>query len=67
MDKVKNFLIKIVVDVGGIVLCSLAVSTAPEFIPILKGLEMPMAVASGVWLYIPIKNGIQKLIDKYRK
>ena len=61
-EKIKKNLVKIGLDAAAILVCGLASVLAGKIVPILKDLEVFLAVASGIWLYIPLR----KLIDKVK-
>lgn len=65
--KLKKFAIKTGLDAAGILGCVIAAGHAPDLIPMFKGLEMPLAVAAGIWLYVPLRGLIDKAADKIKK
>lgn len=66
-DKLKKIALKAGLDALGILLCSGLAKAAPDLVPSLSGLELPLAVASGIWLYIPLRGLIDKLASKWKK
>lgn len=65
MDKArsKKNAIKIGLDVAAILALGIGSIAATEFLPILQDLEVFVAVAAGIWGYIPLRD----LIEKFRK
>jgi len=59
-EKFKKLAKKTGLDALGILICSLIAILAPRLIPALEGLQIPVAVACGIWLYIPLRELIGK-------
>jgi hypothetical protein len=60
-ERIKKNAIKIGLDAIAIILCGVASMSIGEFVPVLKGLEVFVAVSSGIWLYVPISNLVKKI------
>ena len=56
----KKALIKIGFDALAIVAIGFGAMLLPEFVPALRDLEVFIAVCGGIWLYIPLRNFIEK-------
>jgi len=59
--RLKKNAIKIGLDAGAIIALGIGSVAASEFLPILKDLEIFVAVAAGIWGYVPLRGLIEKL------
>lgn len=60
-ERLKKNAINIGLDAAAILACGAASAALPQVLPALKGTEIFIAVASGIWLYLPLKSLISKL------
>ena len=60
-EKLKKLAKKTGLDALGIGICSIIAILTPKIIPALEGLQIPIAVACGIWIYIPIRDFISRI------
>lgn len=65
--KLKQIALKTGLDIVGIMGCAIVAGHIHNLVPALKGAELPMAVAAGIWLYVPLRNLIDKAASKIKK
>jgi len=62
-QNIKKQAIKTGLDFLAIILLGIGSMLLPEFVPFFEDLEVFVAVATGIWFYIPLRG----LIDKVRE
>lgn len=60
-ESLKKNAIKTGLDALAIVVVGIGAMASSEFIPALEELEIFVAVAGGIWLYVPLRGLIEKL------
>ena len=60
-NRLKKNMIKIGLDALGIGLCGGVAYLATAFVPAIKGFEVFLGVAAGLWLYAPVRNLITRI------
>lgn len=60
-QKIKEQAKKVGLDAVAILVCGIAAKALPEFVPAFQDFEIFVAVASGIWLYMPLRKLIEKV------
>jgi len=59
--RLKKNAIKIGLDAGAIIILGIASVAVSEIVPVLKDLEVFVAVTAGIWGWVPLKGLLEKL------